>query len=86
MEFRGPAETGHNRSEIRIPGGARVFFSYSTAVAGYDPTRSGQKWIRTSEWHSVTTTRHINEYLEGIKADTVGPAYFEDLFTKVVKS
>ena len=49
-----------NRNVISYDDGTEVFFSYSTPVAGYSP-RLG--YVRTKEWYSSTTTRHINKYL-----------------------
>ena len=49
-----------NQNLISYNDGTEVFFSYSTPVAGYSP-RLG--YVRTKEWYSSTTTRHINKYL-----------------------
>ena len=37
-----------------------ILFSYSTPVAGYS-NKLG--YVKTDEWYSQTTTRHINKYL-----------------------
>ena len=42
-----------------------MFFSYSTPVAAYCPTRG---YLRTEVRYSVTTTRHINKWLSGANA------------------
>ena len=49
-----------NRTLLSFADGTEVFFSYSTPVAGYNP-RLG--YVRTKQWYSSTTTRHINRYL-----------------------
>ena len=54
-----------NRNVISYNDGTEVFFSYSTPVAGYS-TELG--YVRTKEWYSSTTTRHINKYLGDIEA------------------
>ena len=52
-----------NRNVISYNDGTEVFFSYSTPVAGYS-TELG--YVKTEQWYSSTTTRHINKYLDGI--------------------
>jgi len=48
--------------------GASVLVSYSTPVAAYV---LGRGYIRTDQFHSVTTSRHINKWLAGADAETV---------------
>ena len=50
----------NNQHIDSYPDGTEVFFSYSTPVAGYHPDLG---YVRTIEWYSTTTTRHINKYL-----------------------
>jgi hypothetical protein len=50
----------NNQNLISYNDGTEVFFSYSTPVAGYHPDLG---YVRTKEWYSSTTTRHINKYL-----------------------
>ena len=40
---------------------ARVLFSYRTPVAAYV---FGRGYVKTEKWYSVTTTRHINKWIE----------------------
>ena len=40
---------------------ARILFSYRTPVAAYV---FGEGFVRTEKWYSVTTTRHINKWIE----------------------
>ena len=47
---------------------ARVLFSYSTPVAAYI---YGEGFVRTEKWYSVTTSRHINKWLDGSQAKEV---------------
>ena len=49
-----------NRTVLSYPNGAEVFFSYSTPVAGYSNELG---YVKTEQWYSSTTTRHINKYL-----------------------
>ena len=49
-----------NRNVISYNNGSEVFFSYSTPVAGYCPDKG---YLRTTQWYSQTTTKHINKYL-----------------------
>ena len=57
---------GSNMTELVTNSGAVILFSYSTPVAALLP--SGQ-YIRTEKKYSVTTTRHINKWLQGVSAD-----------------
>tara|TARA_R100000458_G_C8017174_1_gene78567 strand:+ start:235 stop:483 length:249 start_codon:yes stop_codon:yes gene_type:complete len=50
-----------NRTLITFADGTEVFFSYSTPVAGYKPNIG---YVKTNQWYSSTTTRHINKYLD----------------------
>ena len=52
-----------NQTELSFTNGAQVFFSYKTPVAAYCPSKG---YIRTANWYSSTTTRHINKWLKGI--------------------
>ena len=54
---------GKNQTTIVYKNGSEVFFSYRTPVAGYTPTEG---YIKTDKWYSSTTTKHINQYLNGI--------------------
>ena len=57
-----------NRNVVTFNDGTEVFFSYSTPVAGFSPELG---YVKTASWYSSTTTRHINKYLDNIKADEV---------------
>ena len=50
-----------NMTEVKTNNGEYILFSYSTPVAGYDDKGA----FRTNIWYSMTTTRHINKYLDG---------------------
>jgi|WetSurMetagenome_2_1015567.scaffolds.fasta_scaffold425211_2 hypothetical protein len=65
---------GPNQTEI-ITNTAIVFFSYNTPVAA----QVGSKWYRTDQFHSVTTSRHINKWLDGRKCEEKPQAYFDNL-------
>ena len=49
-----------NMTELTV-GNTTVLFSYQTPVAGYDD----QGAFRTAQYYSVTTSKHINQYLGG---------------------
>lgn len=59
---------GANRTELTLASGAVVFFSYQTPVAAQ---RAEGGFVRTAEHYSVTTSRHINQWLEGRTAAIV---------------
>ena len=50
-----------NQTEVTLKGGTVIFFSYQTPVAGFTPDTG---YFRTEEFHSTTTSRHINNWLE----------------------
>ena len=50
-----------NRTLLTFADGTEVFFSYSTPVAGYSDKLG---FVKTKQWYSSTTTRHINKYLD----------------------
>lgn len=62
---------------IEVDKGDRVvLFSYSTAVA---VLVKGDAWYRTAQKYSVTTSRHINKWLDGVEAKTVPQAEIDRL-------
>ena len=65
-----------NRTQLNLNDGTEVFFSYKTPVAAklpnYDYIRTATKW-------SSTTTKHINQWLEGVHAETVDQSILDNL-------
>lgn len=59
---------GPNKTELRLHNGTVVLFSYKTPVAALIP---GEGWVRTDERYSVTTSKHINQWLAANKAELV---------------
>ena len=49
-----------NRTLLSFDDGTEIYFSYETPVAGYS-NKLG--YVKTNQWYSSTTTRHINRYL-----------------------
>ena len=49
-----------NQIELKLNNGVTIFFSYKTPVAAFVP---GKGYIRTEEYHSVTTSRHTNKWV-----------------------
>lgn len=68
---------GPNQTQVTTKTGLVIFFSYSTPVAGTD--KDG--YFRTGTKYSPTTTRHINNFLDGNPARTVTQDWIEDLLT-----
>ena len=66
---------GSNQTEISTET-ARILFSYSTPVAAYV---FGRGYIKTSKFHSTTTSRHINAWINGSPCETVDPSEIEAL-------
>lgn len=56
-------------SYVMYRDGNEILFSYRTPVAVYDAERD--EYLRTDEKYSTTTTRHINKWLDGVKAKSV---------------
>jgi len=54
-----------------------VLFSYATPVASFD--KSLYQFNRTNKRWSNTTTRHINKWLDGVKALEQPQDYFDTL-------
>ena len=60
--------SGSNQTEVSTEK-AKILVSYSTPVAAC--MNDGSGFIRTSKKWSVTTSRHINKWLEGANAKEV---------------
>jgi len=54
-----------------------VLFSYATPVASFDKTTC--QFSRTTKKWSMTTSRHINKWLGGVKAIEQPQTYFDNL-------
>jgi hypothetical protein len=52
-------QMGPNRTLVTLANGTEIFFSYQTPVAG----RRNGKYFRTEHHYSVTTSKHIGQYL-----------------------
>ena len=66
-----------NMTELDL-GFAQVFFSYETPVAA---RLTDGTLVRTATKYSVTTTKHINKWLQGCDALTVPQARIDCLLT-----
>ena len=66
---------GSNMTELQLNCGTSVLFSYETPVAA----RTVDGWFKTEQWFSVTTTKQVNKWLEGIKAQTRPQEFFNTL-------
>lgn len=55
--------------------GDTVLVSYSTPVAAC----IDGKFYKTNTFYSVTTSRHINKFLDGYKAEIKEPSFFDGL-------
>ncbi len=71
-----------NQTEIEL-GDRTVFFSYSTPVAVFVP---GQGVKVTEQYHSVTTSKHINQFVQRTGAKTVEKvpqSFLDDLGNRI---
>ncbi len=66
---------GSNQIEI-LKGDITILVSYETPVAC---NVAGEGFYRTEKKYSVTTSRHINQWLDGAKASTRPQEYFDKL-------
>jgi hypothetical protein len=66
-----------NMTELDL-GFVQVFFSYETPVAA---RLTDGSLVRTAERYSVTTTKHINKWLDGCEALTVSQDRIDCLLT-----
>jgi hypothetical protein len=67
-----------NMTEVSTPNGNRVLYSYSTPVAAY---LQGVGYCRTDKRWSVTTSRHINKWLDGAEAADRSQGFFDTLLS-----
>ena len=69
-----------NMTEVETDLG-RVLFSYRTPVAAYVFGKNGfgGGFVRTKKWWSVTTSIHINKWLDGGTAKEVSQTYLDNL-------
>ena len=58
-----------------------IFFSYETPVAGYS-NKLG--YVKTDEYYSRTTTRHINKYIDGKAHTVVSQSTINDLLKEQI--
>ena len=72
-----------NQNIVTYSDGTEVFFSYETPVAGFHEALG---YVKTANWYSSTTTRHINKYLGVIKADEVPQEIINSLANGCYKS
>lgn len=54
---------GLNMTEVEVNENVTIFFSYKTPVAAFV---SGEGYLKTEKKWSVTTSRHINKWLDKI--------------------
>ena len=66
---------GANRTQVDLNGNV-VFFSYNTPVAAN--LREGG-FVRTDTKYSVTTSKHITQWLDGASARTVDQSEIDAL-------
>ena len=64
-----------NMTEVETDS-ARVLFSYRTPVAAYV---YGVGYVKTDKWWSVTTSRHINKWIDNCTVREVSQTYLDKL-------
>ena len=66
----------NNQTELHINGNI-FFFSYETPVAA----RIEGEYFKTDEKFSVTTSRHINKWVENVKCAPQPQSFFDKAFS-----
>ena len=69
-----------NMTEIETDD-ARILFSYRTPVAAYV---FGVGYVKTDKWWSVTTSRHINKWIDNCTVREVSQTYLDNLVQGVI--
>jgi hypothetical protein len=67
---------GKGNSTIIVTPKGTILFSYSTPVAAL---LSDGTWIKVSKFYSMTTSKHINTFLDGRRPELRDPQFFQDL-------
>ena len=70
-----------NRTLLSFDDGTEIYFSYETPVAGYS-NKLG--YVKTNQWYSSTTTRHINRYLGNLKHSEVDQDVINNLIREYI--
>lgn len=68
--------TGSNQVVIEFNDGTEILFSYETPVAGFKP---GTGYFKTDQFFSVTTSKHVNKYIDGIAPAILSQAQIEGM-------
>ena len=66
---------GNNKVEVTTKAGAVVLYSYNTPVAAL----VNGAYYRTSKKWSVTTSKHIGQWLDGVRAEEKEQGFFDAL-------
>lgn len=67
---------GTNQTEIEI-GSFHVLLSYETPVACYDAIED--KYFVTNQFHSKTTSRHINKWINPCRVEQIAQSTLDTL-------
>ncbi len=70
-----------NRTLLSFDDGTEIYFSYETPVAGYS-NKLG--YVKTKQWYSSTTTRHVNKYLGDLKHSEVSQDTINNLIREYI--
>ena len=68
---------GSNMTQVNTTN-ANILISYETPVACYIP---GEGAFKTATKHSVTTSKHINKWLQGATAELRPQEFFDNLLS-----
>jgi hypothetical protein len=72
---------GNNETEVVLKDGTVLFISYDTPVAMYCPIKIMH--FRTDTKWSVTTSKHINKWLNGVKSRPIKQQELTDIFNSI---
>jgi len=68
-------------TEINLSDGTSILVSYETPVAMYSP--QGSCFYRTDTFWSVTTSKHINAWLDGASASKIDQVELDLKFNSI---
>jgi hypothetical protein len=71
---------GPNQTIVDFGDAGEVLFSYETPVAGRHP-RAGT--VRTTQFYSPTTSKHVNAYLGGVETQAVSQQFFDEWLGRI---
>lgn len=64
---------------LKFDGGLEILTHYGRAIAGFQE----DNYIKTDEFHSITSSKNINLYIGNVEAEVVSQEYLDDILNNV---